>query len=439
MNRVRAAAGEYLGWEPLRTLPDKESGQSDVLGWDTRRMRRWLGRLGDPQCGMRCTLVAGSKGKGSTATFLEAALRHAGRRTGLYTQPHLHRYAERVQVAGRPLGATRSRAALREVLARAPGPVTAFEAATAAALWAFARAGVEDAVLELGFGGRLDAVAEVEPELVLFGPIELEHAALFGPDLPAVARQEFSLIRFGRICLSGPQVPEVAELFGRELAAHGAEGGLVPAPEPLPMGAEGELALASGRRLRVRLGLAGGFQWGNAALAARGAEALGAPPMAIAAGLGAAWLPGRFETVAQDPRVLVDGAHTPGSAAALAAALGQLDVRGPVALVLGVLQDKDAAGIGRALAPRVQALWATTPNHPRALAAPLLATCLGGLVPAMHVVPAPLEALARARDWVGPRGLVVAAGSLHLAAQVRWAVLQAGRRVPRLRNQRTAQ
>lgn len=409
----------YSGYERLLDLPDKESGDADLLGWDARRMRRWLGRLGDPQLGMRCILVAGSKGKGSTCAFLESALRAAGRRTGRYTQPHLHHYRERIHVDGRPLAATASHAALAAVLERAPGPVTAFEAATAAALWAFAQAGVEDAVLELGFGGRLDAVAEVEPVMVLFTPLEVEHAELFGPDLATVLDHELALVRFGRRCLTGRQTPAVTEVFLRRLQRHGAEGGVVAPARPGGDGRAGHLALPDGTELPVHLGLDGSFQWENAALAAAAAWHLGAPAAAIGRGLAAARLPGRFETVGDHPRLIVDGAHTPGSATALATAISRLGGHARTALVLGVLRDKDVAGIAAGLAAVGARVWATAPGHPRALPAPELARGLAAAGLLADCVPEPGAAVAAACAWAGSDGLCVAAGSLAMAAEVR--------------------
>ena len=405
----------YCGYEALRTLPDKERGGVDVLGWDPRRMRRWLGRLGDPQMGLRCTLIAGSKGKGSTAAMLEAMLRADGRRTGLYTQPHLHRYAERIRVAGRSLPPQVSRAALEHVLGRAPGPVTAFEAATAAALWVFAQQRVEDAVLEIGFGGRLDAVAEVEPAVVLLAPLECEHADLLGPTLADVAAHDLALCRYGRICWSVPQPPPVDAWWTTRFRTQAADGGVVEPPEVL-----------DGGRVRLRtpvgsveaaLSLRGAFQSINAALAAAGAASLGVGPRAMVAGLEAVRWPGRFERVADRPTVIVDGAHTPASAEALARAARQ-EAAGRVALVVGMLGDKDAVGFARALGCLGARTYAVTPDHPRALSAAALAEAFGAGAEAEVALE---EALLRARTWAGADGLVLVTGSLHLVAAARLA------------------
>lgn len=411
-----------MGYEALTDLPDKERGDPAVLGWDARRVRRWLGRLGDPHLGLRCTLVAGSKGKGSTAAMLEAMLRAAGRRTGLYTQPHLHRYAERIRIAGRTLPPSRSREGLARVLAAAPGPATAFEAATVFALWAFARARVVDAVLEVGFGGRLDATAEAEPGLVLLGPLECEHADLLGPSLTEVAAHDLALCRYGRTCYAAPQVPEVAALLEARMRDQAADGGPVRAARP--DGPRVAVPLPGGGTVRARLALEAPYQRVNASLAAAGAAALGVPGDAIARGLRDVRWPGRWERLASAPRVIADAAHTPMSAAAVAEALRELRAgpsrrQGPVALVVGLLRDKDAAGFARALAPSADRVFATAPAGARALPPEAVAAAFAAAGAPVQEVPEPAEALARARAFAGSSGLVVVTGSLRLVAEAR--------------------
>lgn len=436
-------ASEYEGFEALRLLADKERSGPAALGWDNRRFRRLLGRLGEPQHRMRSTLVAGSKGKGSTALLLASILAAQGRCTGLYTQPHLTRYAERIRIARPPapeavpghgafgpaaraplseLPASESRALLHTVLAAAPSPITAFEAATAVAILAFAAAGVTDAVLEVGFGGRLDAAAECEPHLVLFTPMEREHADLLGPGLADIVAHDAALLRYGMACRSVPQPEEVQRLLTARAVAHGVDLQLVRPPEPL---ADGRLRLITpgGQTLVAACALPGLYQRINAALAIGGAEVLGAAtPSAVVAGLAAARWPGRFERFAGHPDWLLDGAHTAGSAQALAAAITEAYPGRPLALVVGMLRDKDVAGVARGLATLGGRVWAVTPTHPRAMAATDVAAAWATALPAgprVAVAPALRVALAQAAAHVGPHGLCVLTGSLHLIAEAR--------------------
>jgi dihydrofolate synthase/folylpolyglutamate synthase len=417
--------GEYEGYEALLGLVDKERAGGLALGWDHRRMRRLLGRLGDPHLGLRCTLVTGSKGKGSTAAFLASILEAAGRPTGLYAQPHLHRYAERIQVGGRPLPPERARAFLEQVLAAAPGPVTAFEAATATALLAFRTLGVREAVVEAGFGGRLDAAAECEPELVLLTPLEAEHADLLGPTLADVADHELGLLAYGRTCLYAPQAAEVEVRLVARAHEAGARAVAVPVPPLAPPGAPVALASLEGDVFRATLGLPGSYQRGNAALAAAAAELLGVGREAVVEGLARARWPGRFEAVARDPDVVVDGAHTPGSARALAEALAHAYPDRPLALVVGLLGDKDALGFARALPP-AEAVWAVAPPHPRAVPAADLVRALAAAGRPARTARALEDALGAARAAVGSGGVVVVTGSLTLVAAARAALGAAG-------------
>lgn len=426
MARLTASAGdpgvsvarEYAGYESLLALADKERGDAGVLGWDARRMRRLLAALGSPQRRLRCTLVAGSKGKGSTAAMLAACLQAAGRRTGLYTQPHLHRYAERIRIDGRPLPARISRAGLAAVLAAAPGPVTAFEAATAFCLYAFANAGVQEAILEVGFGGRLDATAESDPELVLLLPLEREHADILGPTRTDVARHDLALLRYGRECVLAPQPGDVAELLAQWCAEQGVK------PQPLPtLDPVGErlvcLRWPGGAATLAPMALEGPFQRRNAAVAAAGAVALGCDVAAVAAGLGAVRWPGRWERLRHRPEVIADGAHTPLSAAAAREALQPLVARRGLAIVAGLFADKDARGFAAAFGGLEAAVWATEPDHPRAMPAELTAAAFAAAGLPCRVVPAAAQALRAACAAVGPRGLVLVTGSLRLVAQAR--------------------
>lgn len=405
---------EFSGFEPLLTLQDKEQAGPATLGWDLERVRELLAALDHPERRVRCTLVSGSKGKGSTACLLEAMLRADGRRTGLYTSPHLHRYAERILVDGQLVPEEESRWGLGQVLAHQQQPVTSFEVATVFAIWQFARAGVEEAVLESGFGGAQDATAAMDPEVVLLGPIEREHTALFGSALTDVARAEAGLCQRGRIVWSTLQPEEV----GRALEAF-AEVPVrtVPPATALP---GGRFALAT--REGVRQGtllLPGGFQRTNLALAAAGAESLGCSTAAILKGAETAWLAGRLETVHRRPQVVVDSAHTVLSARALADALAEAEDAPRTVCIVGLLADKDALGFCASLAPAVDALWAVRPASPRALPPRALAEAARAAgIPAVSVEGID-AALREAKAAVGPDGRVVVAGSLRVVAEAR--------------------
>ncbi len=408
---------EYRGYEALLELADKEAGDPSVLGWDADRMRNLLEDLGSPQRTLRCTLVSGSKGKGSTAQLLDAMLRAAGRRTGLYTQPHLHRYAERVVCDGQALESEVSRRGLAEVLRRSRGPVTAFEASTAFALWQFARMGCQEAILEAGFGGAMDATAAADPALVLLGPVEREHTEVFGPCLEDVAAAEAGLLMAGRRCLAGAQSPPVSAVFRARAAETG-----TPYTEVAPAeGSPGRFVLRTpgGVQVRGALGLGGQYQLDNVALAAAAAEALGCDSAAIRRGAREAHLPGRYETVARCPHVLVDGAHTPGSAAALCRSLRR-ERPAKTALVVGMLADKDPVGFCQALCPVTDGLWAVGAGDSRGLDPRVIseAAIAAGCGP-VAVVDTVEGAVREAAAFVGAGGRVVVCGSFRVVAQAR--------------------
>lgn len=385
---------EYEGFEALLALPDKERDGPQVLGWDLGRVERLLTRLGRPQDSFTTILVAGSKGKGSTAAMLASVLQAAGLRVGLYTQPHLHRYAERLAIDGLPIPPSDAQEGLRRILSLTEEPITAFEAATAlAALW-FAERGVGIAVVEVGLGGRLDATAVLVPAAVAWTPIEREHTDVLGDGLASVAAHEAAIWRPGAYAFSAPQEAEVAEVLSCLPVS------FVTGPPP------------------VRPSLRGGFQQQNAALAAACATALGVSAEAVVKGLTGVRWPGRFELIAERPTVVVDGAHTPMSARALASALREEFGDRPTALIIGAAADKDLQGMAAALRPQCGAVFAVQANHPRARPASEVAAAFEGL--ACRSI---AEALVRAIDWAGPSGVVCAAGSLRVAAAVRALVL----------------
>ncbi len=386
--------------------------------WDSpRRARRLLDLLGAPDRLLPIIHVIGTKGKGSTAAMLESILRTAGRRTGLYTSPHLHSPRERIRIQGvpisRPTFAGRWRRLLpllEESLAWDDlGPATLFEGLTALAMETFVHYGVDVAIVEAGMGGRSDATAALVPTLTLLTPFSLDHQPYLGGTLSAIAAEKVGAVRPGGLVLSAPQPAEAWETILRHCRVVGAF--LRPAEPARPEG----------------LGLAGRHQGDNAGLALAAVEALRergweVPEEAVVRGLREVRWPGRLEVVAGRPLTVVDAAHNPAAARALAESLSDLFPRRPRLFLLGCSADKDLAGIVAALAPLADGAVVVRAYHHRAADPEALASLWHGQGVPTEVIPEVREALKRARAWAGPDGLVCACGSFFVVAEVREAL-----------------
>ncbi|HVR62207.1 MAG TPA: Mur ligase family protein [Polyangia bacterium] len=376
---------------------------------DLGRVREALRRLGSPEARLPAVQIAGTNGKGSTAAMTDAILRAAGWKTGLYTSPHLSRFTERIRVDDVEADGDRL-AALDARVAGTGVPLTYFEVATVLAFLLMAEEGVEIAVLETGLGGRLDAVTACQPVATAVTSIAFDHMDYLGDDLRSIAREKAGIIKPGVPHHVARLPPEADEEMARVARAAGAP--------LLRLGVdfhevEGPVALA-GAHQRSNAALARAL-----ALAAGRARARPVSEAAVAAGLAGARWPGRLELIGGD--VLLDCAHNPEGAAALAAALPALAAGRRVALVLSVVKDKDAGGVVAALLPAVELIVATESQNPRALPAAALAAAIPAAGPARLAVADPLAALAEARRRV-PGGLVVVAGSIFLVGQIRAAL-----------------
>jgi len=393
--------------------------------------RRLLAKLGEPQRGLPAVLVAGTNGKGSTAALLAAIGCAAGYRTGLYTSPHLEEPRERIRVDGVALATLELDGLLDAVIDAAGDELpTPFEALTAAALLEFAESGVELAVLEVGLGGRLDATNVVEPLLSVITSIALDHQEQLGSTLAAIAAEKAGVLRAQRPAIAWGEESEstaalraAAEASGATLDFGVEETEIVMAQAD---GLAGQTVVlrTAGAEHRLRVALAGRHQLRNVALAALAAERLAADGFdgidddAISRGIGGCRWPGRLEAVAlpEGPTVLLDGAHNPAGAAALAEHLASLAT--PFDLVFGTLADKDAASMAAALAPSARRVWLAPPDSPRALSVAVLAAlpALAGATPASGAA----EALERAFTAAVDRPpLLVVTGSLYLVGEAR--------------------
>lgn len=391
-----------VGWNPR---------SSRAVRWRLGRMRALLDLAGAPDRTMRCVLIAGTKGKGSTAAFLAAMLHQDGVRAGLFTSPQLQDFRERVRVDGALLSTRafdRAIDELRPVVSslrrRHPsaGPPTTFELTLLLALRAFARRRCAVAVLEVGLGGALDATNAVEPVLSLIGPISHDHTAILGRSLSTIATEKAGILRRRRPAFVAPQRPLAARAIARACRDRDARCVTVR-----PLGP------------RVALGLVGVHQRVNASLATAAARELGVGDAAIRAGLRRARWPGRFEVVGSRPAVVLDGAHNGASAEALARELAGRHGR-RITLVIGINRDKDAAAVLRPLLPLARLIVVTNGSGPRALpATELAARCARRTSAPVETLVPVRAALARARAAGDP---VCVTGSLALVGEARTAL-----------------
>ncbi|MGE5344670.1 MAG: bifunctional folylpolyglutamate synthase/dihydrofolate synthase [Acidithiobacillales bacterium] len=373
-----------------------------------RRTRALLDALGSPDSCLRSVLVAGTNGKGSAAAALSALLHAAGVRTGLFTSPHLVRVTERIRIGEADVPESLLADALSLVAALSgPGErgPTYFEALTVAALELFRRARLEVAVLEVGIGGRLDATNVVMPELSVVTNVGADHLELLGPTLADVAREKAGIFRQGRPALVGSagSAPEAMAVLRAEAARTGALLREVP---------------PSGRWDGV-FPLAGVHQRGNVALAVAAARAL-APldEKKVAEGLARTRWPGRLQRIERPGRrpLILDGAHNPDGAEALARWLDAEGLSGRVDLLFGVMRDKDLTGIFAPLGARARLVVFAAPPSPRAAAPETLRAHLGR--EDAQVATSVAEALLLLGGAAPGAPPVLVAGSLYLVGEV---------------------
>jgi dihydrofolate synthase/folylpolyglutamate synthase len=419
-------------------------------------MRALVEEMGHPESAFSSLLIAGTNGKGSVAAYCDAALRASGLRTGRYTSPHLVRVNERITVDGREISGRDFAIAVRTVRDAAERLVrrgvleahpTFFEVMTAAAFEHFRRKRVEVAVLEAGLGGRLDATNVVEPAASAIVSIDFDHEVYLGRTLAAIAGEKAGVMRKGRPTVIGP-LPDEAR--GRVLARSREVGARL-----VEAGRGARVALARTRGPASRVGapfdlrtpratyhglraLPGAHQRDNLLVAIRlleeaGREGVSVDLRRLSAAVSHTHWPGRLERVAGDPPLLLDGAHNPAGARALAAHL-----RGgpPFVLVFGAMGDKDVRGLARELFPLAARIVLTRPRIARAATPEELVRRAGRLAAGAHREPSVARALAFARRLAraqGAQARVVVAGSLYLVGAVQ-AILE--REIERRRPQR---
>lgn len=408
------------GW---LSLLEARHGQAIQLGLD--RVRTVRDALDLPQTCPVFT-IGGTNGKGSTCALLEAVLLASGYRVGLYTSPHLIKYNERVRIDGRDASDEALVAAFAEVeRARGEVPLTYFEHGTLAAWVAFCRAGLDAIILEVGLGGRLDAVNVFEPDCAIVTSVAMDHMDFLGDSREAIGFEKAGIFRAGRPAICSDPMPPAslvahAEAIGARLWVTGRDFGFA--------GDQNQWAfwLAGGNR---RGGLAypalrGTNQLLNASAVMAACEAvrdiLPVPMQAIRQGFMLVELPGRFQVLPGRPTVVLDVAHNPQAAGVLNENLASMGFFPETWAVLGMLGDKDVAGVVRLLRDRVDHWLLASLPGPRGLSAARLAEILRevGVSGDVREHDSPRAAYQVARDAAAEGDRIVIFGSFLTVADV---------------------
>jgi dihydrofolate synthase/folylpolyglutamate synthase len=390
------------------------------------RIEAVLEALGRPQDATRFVHVAGTNGKGSTCAMIEAALRTAGRRTGLFTSPHLCEPTERIRIDGAPIGDAafaalfdRVHASVEELIASGTidAHTTYFETVTAMALLAFAEERCENVVLEVGLGGRLDATNVVAPELCVITPVDFDHEAWLGRSLEAIAGEKAGILKSGVPAVFARQRAEAAGVLDARAAqlsipVSRLDGWEISEIELTPRGSR--FLLSGERELSIQCPLAGEHQVENAAVAAIALTRLAVSDADIERGIASARWPGRLDRLSESPEILVDGAHNPAGARALAAYVARFYSNRRVVLVYGAMRDKAIDEVAGILSPLAQQVILTAPQQPRAASPEAMREMIGHAN--VEVAPTLAAALALVAD-AGPDDVVLITGSLFLVAE----------------------
>ena len=464
----------HLRSEPLRTYRDATGLLESLVRTPprTRDERERLGlspieslldRIGNPHRGLAAIHITGSKGKGSTALYVEALLSAAGLRAGTFTSPHLEDWNERIRVAGSPIDRSRFVEALERVRpaiaelhrADADSAPAFFDALVAAAFSVFAGARVDIAVIEAGIGARLDPTRVCRAVATCVTGVELEHTDRLGSTIADIAREKSAIVRPGIPLVTG-SMPEAARVvleheaaragapqrrLGREITIR--RGDTLPSTDAAPndsgrQSRRGRTAAPAGpmrdtgvveivlpdRAIAVALRQPGRHMVENAALALALANEVGAlrrlDDAAAGAALEATILPGRTEVLREAPLVIADGAHTRASIEALVEVLASRPPAKFVAVV-SVTRGKDAAHMLRPLVRRAEAVIATAAEPSRSLPAEALAQVLRNSAPRVPVesIASPADAIHAAIRLAGCDGTVCATGSIYVAGAAR--------------------
>ncbi len=418
------------------------------------RMQTALALRGHPERGQVFVHVAGTNGKGSVSAMIEACLRAEGYKTGLYTSPHLHRYVERVRIAGRPISEREATGRIEELLrafditdvpsvtAVAPAvmsalpEVTFFELTTLLAIEAFRDHLCDVVVLEVGLGGRLDATNSVPTAVSVITRVARDHTNVLGNSIAGIAREKAGILRRGTPAVIGVREPNARRAIVAEAKRVGVRMAQIDRDFCATSLPDGRMRVRVGKRevAPIVLALAGAHQLDNVACAVAALDVLsrrGFPvsDRSVKRGLAKVRWPARLELLParsrRYPSFLLDAAHNEDGCAALArflnARVGTRAPHGKRVLIFGALADKDYRAMLATLAPLMQHVLICEPKVSRAASAAELIRIEKRAQP----MPSVAAALKRARQLAGPGGEVVVAGSIFLVADARARLLHA--------------
>ena len=402
-------------------------------------MREALALLGDPQTAFRSIHITGTNGKGSTAAMATALLVESGLSVGSYTSPNLHRVNERISWNAEPIDDD----ALLDLLERLrmiepllSEPLTRFELLTVAAFVHFADLAVDVAVVEVGLGGTWDSTNVIDAPVAVITSIGLDHTQVLGDTEPQIASDKAGIIAPGATAILGPVDDAVADVVDRRCDAVGAAGlwrygtELACTSDRLAVGGRlVDLSVPGGTYSDVLIPLHGRHQGQNAAVALAAVAAfLGWAPgqEVVEVALGAVSIPGRLEVLGSQPLVVVDGAHNPSGAEALASALSEgCSVEGARVAVLGMLEGRDPTAILRPLVDSgVDHVVCVEPVTPRAMSAASVAAAGAALGVTTELAGTIAEGVQIGLDLVADGGMLLVTGSLYVVGEARAELLR---------------
>jgi len=344
----------------LSSLVDREKNERKKYKTSLVNFREQLEKFSDPQKKLKGFLIGGTKGKGSTAYVVESICRKAHFKTGLFTSPHLISYRERIKINGKPISKAKF-ASLIEEIAERDADLSVFETLTTMAFLLFMREEVDYSIFEVGLGGRLDATNVFEPDVSVITSISYDHTEILGDTLEEIAGEKSKILRADKINISAPQEREIEEILKKETAGNIE---FVRGYETISLTEKGTVFKLNGEEFST--GLIGEVQALNCSLAVTACRKAGIDPgdKNLNESLRNLKIPGRFQIVSKNPRIIIDGAHNVASVRALKETIKKVYDK-KILLLFSCLRGKDIGGMLKELKPIVEKIYPTEIQYSR--------------------------------------------------------------------------